>query len=134
MTTKKLSLDQVNYLNIGLMLLAMTLALARPFELFLLAYAILGPLHYLTEISWLHDKRYYTRSRHDYLFLLLVAGLMTLGTLGLWGPSSAAWGAALAFAAFGSALVFTLTGEIRWRLLAVPCLLAGSALVAHTGD
>src|SRR2546429_9680306 len=89
----KLSVDRVNYLNTGLMLLAMTLALARPFELFLLAYAILGPLHYLTEISWLHDKRYYTRRRHDYVFLLLVAGLMTVGTLGALGTSSAAWGA-----------------------------------------
>jgi hypothetical protein len=127
----RLSVDQVNYLNIGLMVLAMTLALARPFELFLLAYAVLGPLHYLTEISWLHDKRYYTRRRHDYLFLLLVGALMTLGTLGLWMPASAAWGAALSFAAFGSALVFTLTGEIRRRLLAVPCLVAGSALAAH---
>src|SRR5258707_1237696 len=66
----KLSVDRLNYLNIGLMLLALTLALARPFELFLLAYAVLGPLHYLTEISWLHDKGYYTRRRHDYLFLL----------------------------------------------------------------
>jgi hypothetical protein len=132
MTNKKLSLDQVNYLNIGLMLLAMTLALARPFELFLLAYAIMGPLHYLTEISWLHDKRYFTQRRHDYLFLLLVAGLMTVVTLGALGPSTAACGAALAFTAFGSALVFTLTGEVRWRLLAVPCLLVGGALVAHT--
>jgi hypothetical protein len=129
----KLSVDQVNYLNVGLMLLATTLALARPFELFLLAYAVLGPLHYLTEISWLHDKQYYTRRRHDYLFLLLVGGLMTLGTLGVRMPSSVAWGAALSFTAFGSALVFTLTGETRRRLLAVPALLAGSALVAHNG-
>ncbi len=130
---QRLSVDQVNVLNIGLMLLAMTLALARPFELFLLAYAVLGPLHYLTEISWLHDKGYYTRRRHDYLFLLLAGGVITLSALGVWRPVSPAWGAALSFTAFGSALLFTLTGEMRWRLLAIPCLLAGSALVARSG-
>jgi hypothetical protein len=133
MMKRKISLDQLNYLNIALMLLAMTLALARPFELFLLAYAVLGPLHYLTEISWLRDKGFYTRRRHDYLFLVLVGGLMTLGSLGIWAPFSPAWGAALAFAAFGSALVFVQTGETRWRVLAVPCLLAGSAIVARSG-
>jgi hypothetical protein len=133
MMRRKLSLDQLNYLNIGLMLLALTLALARPFELFLLAYAVLGPLHYLTEISWLRDKGFYTRRQHDYMFLILVGGLMTLGSLGIWGAFSTAWGAALAFAAFGSALVFVRTGDTRWRLLSVPCLLAGSALVARSG-
>ena len=34
-------------------------AFAFPFELFLFSYAVLGPLHYLTEISWLHDRRYF---------------------------------------------------------------------------
>jgi len=53
--------DRINYLNIGLMLLSAALAFALPFELFLLAYAVLGPLHYLTEISWLHDRGYFLR-------------------------------------------------------------------------
>jgi hypothetical protein len=29
--------------------------------LFLLSYAILGPLHYLTEINWLHQKKYFDK-------------------------------------------------------------------------
>jgi hypothetical protein len=51
---------QLNFLNIGLMLASALAAFAFPFELFLFSYAVLGPLHYLTEISWLHDRRYFT--------------------------------------------------------------------------
>jgi len=39
------------------------LAIVAPFHTFLLAYAILGPLHYLTEISWLHDRDYFAPRR-----------------------------------------------------------------------
>src|SRR5262245_18143978 len=68
-----LSTDQVNYLNIGLMIVAMLAAFVRPFELFLFAYAFLGPLHYLTEISWLHDRNYFTRGKYDCLVLIGIA-------------------------------------------------------------
>src|SRR2546427_4816034 len=54
--------DKINYLNIGLMLLSLGVAFFIPFELFLFSYAILGPLHYLTEISWLHERKYFTES------------------------------------------------------------------------
>lgn len=42
-----------------------------PFELFLFSYAVLGPLHYLTEIGWLHRKNYYTKGKYDFLLLTL---------------------------------------------------------------
>ena len=63
MTTSKagLTIDQVNYLNIVLMVASAAIALRWPFETFLLAYIVLGPLHYLTEVSWLHDRHYFTR-------------------------------------------------------------------------
>src|SRR3989442_13654470 len=109
MTNKKLSVDQVNYLNIGLMLLAMTLALARPFELFLLAYALLGPLHYLTEISWLHDKRYFTKGKHDYLLLVFVGVVVTIASLNLIPGVPYALTVAITYIAFGSALIFVVT-------------------------
>ena len=48
--------SQVNYLNIGLMIVSAIAAFILPFELFLFAYAVLGPLHYLTESSWLQDR------------------------------------------------------------------------------
>lgn len=67
MTTK-----QVNYLNIGLMLISASVAFIIPFELFLFSYAILGPLHYLTEISWLHKRNYFTKGKKDFVFLLIL--------------------------------------------------------------
>jgi hypothetical protein len=45
------------------MVLTAVLAYFYPFETFLLAYAYLGPLHYLTEISWLHDRNYYSKGK-----------------------------------------------------------------------
>ncbi len=53
----------VEQLNIGLMIVACAAAFAAPFHLFLFAYAVLGPLHYLTEISWLHDHDYFAPRR-----------------------------------------------------------------------
>ena len=54
------TLERINYVNIGLMFASAALACLMPFEAFLGAYAVLGPLHYLTQISWLHDRGYYT--------------------------------------------------------------------------
>lgn len=31
----------------------------------------MGPLHYLTEIGWLHKKNYFTKGKYDFLFLTL---------------------------------------------------------------
>jgi hypothetical protein len=49
--------------HLGLLLAALALAYLLPFELLVLSYAILGPLHYLTEISWLHDRHYFLPHR-----------------------------------------------------------------------
>lgn len=67
--------DRLNYVNIGLMLISCLVAFYVPFELFLFSYAVLGPLHYLTEISWLHERKYFSKGKYDYLFLGL-AGLL----------------------------------------------------------
>ena len=71
-----LNIDQLNYANIGLMLLSAVLAFVLPFELFLFSYAVLGPLHYLTEIGWLHKKNYYTKGKYDFLFLSVLCVLV----------------------------------------------------------
>lgn len=68
--------NQVNYANIGLMVISAVLAFVLPFELFLFSYAVLGPLHYLTEIGWLHKKNYYTKGKYDFLFLSILCGLV----------------------------------------------------------
>ncbi|MFM2387792.1 MAG: hypothetical protein RL660_2549 [Bacteroidota bacterium] len=72
------SLDRINYVNIGLMLISMLLAFVLPFELFLFVYAVLGPLHYLTEISWLHDRNYFTKGRYDVIILIAMGAFITL--------------------------------------------------------
>lgn len=55
----ELTLNQTNHINSGLMVLSALAAWLLPFEVFLISYAILGPLHYFTEISWLHDRQYF---------------------------------------------------------------------------
>lgn len=72
-------LDRVNYLNAGLMIAAAAAAYALPFHVFIFAYAILGPAHYLTEISWLHDRHYFAqrpRPRKWWLALVILAMLV----------------------------------------------------------
>ncbi|MBS0471086.1 MAG: hypothetical protein JSR60_08450 [Proteobacteria bacterium] len=61
--------------HLGLMLGALALAYALPFELLLLAYAVLGPAHYFTEISWLHDRKYFLPHRGFALPLIVVGGI-----------------------------------------------------------
>jgi hypothetical protein len=73
-------LDRINYLNIGLMLGSAALACTLPFEVFLVSYAVLGPLHYLTQISWLHDRGWFTTGRRDWIPLALL-GLLALDAM-----------------------------------------------------
>jgi len=73
--------NQLNYLNIGLMILSCIIAFIMPFELFLFSYAILGPLHYLTEISWLHKRQYFTPGKNDFLLLGLFALLISFANI-----------------------------------------------------
>jgi hypothetical protein len=68
-----LNTDRINYLNIGLMLVSCAVAFFVPFELFLISYAFLGPLHYLTEISWLHERKYFSKGKFDFVFLGLAS-------------------------------------------------------------
>ena len=53
------------------MLVSAVLAFLVPFELFLFSYAFLGPLHYLTEITWLKKRDYFTNDKKDYVFLVI---------------------------------------------------------------
>lgn len=64
--------DAVDRVNLGLVLLSCAIAHVFPVDLLVLVYAILGPAHYLTEISWLHDRNYFTRRRFDFLPLIAV--------------------------------------------------------------
>ena len=117
MMNQKLSLQQLNYINIGLMIVACISAMFYPFETFLFVYAFLGPLHYLTEISWLHDKQYYTKRKYDYLFLLGVGVFITFIDFNLVKNIPAGTGTFLIFLAFMAGLIFTVTSNWTTRII-----------------
>ena len=60
------------------MFMSAILAYFMPFETFLFAYAFLGPLHYLTEISWLHDRQYFSKGKYDFTFLLIIGVVLSI--------------------------------------------------------
>lgn len=78
MSTKTINIDAA---NIGLMVLALIPSMLLPFELFLFVYAFLGPLHYLTEINWLHKKNYFTTQKYDYLLMVLLTVVISFFVL-----------------------------------------------------
>ena len=59
--------------HLALMLAALAASYLVPFELLLLSYVVLGPAHYATEISWLHDRKYFLPHVGVAVFLALVA-------------------------------------------------------------
>ena len=64
--------------HLGLMLFALGATYLVPFELLLLSYVILGPAHYFTEISWLHDRKYFLPHRSVPIVLAFVAVIAAL--------------------------------------------------------
>jgi len=68
-----IAMRRTDAVHLGLMLLALGLSYVVPIELLLLAYVILGPAHYTTEISWLHDRNYFLPHRGVAPALALVA-------------------------------------------------------------
>ncbi len=111
----RLTIDQINYLNIWMMIAAAIAACIRPFETFLFAYAVLGPLHYLTEISWLHDRQYYSKGRFDYLFLLAAGIIISLNYFRMVPNIPGYATAEVTFIAFISAMIFVLTTNAAAR-------------------
>ena len=122
-----MTIDQVNLLNIALMIASAAAAFALPFQLFLAAYAVLGPLHYLTQISWLHSRGYFTTDRRDYLLLgALAAALLTLRyvAIGVMYLDAMPWATAVVFVALAASY-----GMAFFPYPAVKLVLVGAALV-----
>lgn len=65
---------RADLIHLALMLGALAVSYVLPFELLLLSYIILGPAHYYTEISWLHDRSYFM-PRRAFAFVLAAAAL-----------------------------------------------------------
>jgi hypothetical protein len=64
--------------HVGLMLAALGITYLVPFELLLLSYVVLGPAHYFTEISWLHDRKYFLPHRSVPIALAIIAVIAAL--------------------------------------------------------
>lgn len=58
-TSKINTIDQWNTILVAI---SAFLAWAYPYRAFLLAFAVLGPLHYLTEIHWIRTKNYFVNA------------------------------------------------------------------------
>jgi len=130
---------QLDLLNIGLTLVALGLACSRPYEVFLLAYAFVGPLHYLTEISWLHDRKNFCTRRIDAALLVAPAVLLMFGL----GAATRAWHSPFIAAVASEILVFTFVSALIYqavkspwkRLLAMPLVLGVTLLYSQAvGD
>lgn len=131
------------------MLVSLVAALILPFEVFLLSYAILGPLHYLTEISWLHDRQYFAPKKLDWIPIALLGLLILLGAKSIMGNTLyggleaiglsgmvrflGMYGYDITFLAFGLALVFVVFKDWGYRLSAIIVLLL-CAYLFHLPD
>jgi len=111
MTTAK-TIDGV---NIALLLFSCALAFVIPFELFLFSYAVIGPLHYLTEINWLHNRKVFATSALDYWIMAVLALLLFLFTFFVKGYGT--FINVLFFASFFYGLGIVLLNDYFHRLL-----------------
>ena len=99
-------------IHLGLMLAALGITYLVPFELLLLSYVVLGPAHYFTEISWLHDRKYFLPHRGVPIVLAAVAVIAAL-------VDNASW---FGFVMWGAFVVCAL-------LVAATTALQGTALI-----
>lgn len=120
-------------IHLGLMLSAFAAAYLVPFELLLLAYVVLGPAHYFTEISWLHDRSYFLPHRGIAVALAVLAIVAALIDNASWF-GFAMWGALIVcamLAATKSAAEGTLLFMIAIALAAI--MYAGDTSFAVAG-
>lgn len=111
--------------HLGLMLAALGLAYLVPFELLLLAYVVLGPAHYATEISWLHDRKYFLPQRGIALALVVLAIIAAV-------IENASWFGFVMWAAFVlCALLAGTTTPMQAVLLVIAAIGATAALAMH---
>ncbi|MBR0941718.1 hypothetical protein [Bradyrhizobium liaoningense] len=114
-------------IHLGLMLLAFAASYLVPFELLLLAYVVLGPAHYFTEISWLHDRSYYLPHRGIAAVLAIVAVVAVLIDNASWF-GLAMWGALVV-----CAILAATTSAIESMLLFMVAI-ALSAIMYSSGS
>ena len=68
----------VDAINVVLIVISCALAHVAPYWLLAFSYAILGPAHYLTQISWLHDRKYFATSTYVTPVMVTISCLLVL--------------------------------------------------------
>lgn len=122
----------LNHTNSVLLLLSLVCATVYPFETLLISYAFLGPLHYLTEISWLHDRKYFLPERTTRWVLYMGAAILLVlfNNFGLLGDTFNSIKAPAMFVVFALLGVFMFTPD--WKHRAVGSgLIFGVAWLAY---
>lgn len=92
----------IDILNIFLILISGIFAFVLPFQTFLFVYAILGPLHYLTEINWLQQRNYFLENKNTSFYLFIP--ILLIGSI-VYVPSLMAIKEAIPFLIFFTLLV-----------------------------
>lgn len=83
---------KIDITNFFLIWITLGIAFIFPFELFLFSYAVLGPLHYLTEINWLEKKNYFLKNQADKkAYLLLVIASLCILSIAFFIPELNKW-------------------------------------------
>ncbi len=122
--------EKVDLINILCMIVSAVLAYFLPFALFLFSYAVFGPLHYLTEISWLHNKRYFISVKYGLLFFLVICSLLFL--FSFYDTSLVMdISTSLMFFAFFSAFVMVAVNNNRLRYILMGIIFLCSLLIKH---
>ena len=73
---KELLKNNIDLLDIIFMMVSLIIAVFIPFKLFLFSYAVLGPLHYLTEINWLREKNFFMLSDRKFAVVFTLVAIM----------------------------------------------------------
>ena len=137
----------IDITNIGLMILSCALAYVMPFELFLFSYAVLGPLHYLTEITWLKKRDCFANGKSDYIFLIVPCVILTFIVLvatynqlpvvkdlyefclSFFGSHFLNFSNVMIFVAFFSALAFVMFKDGLYKLIFIFIALIAGLLI-----
>lgn len=72
--------SRINHLNTLFIIATCIAAHYYPYHLLVASYAFLGPAHYLTQISWLHDRKYFAQNPANapLVFTLITVTLLLL--------------------------------------------------------
>src|SRR6202451_2386238 len=114
----------IDAVHLGLMLAALSITYVVPCDLLLLSYVVLGPAHYFTEISWLHDRKYFLPQRNVAVGLAGVAAVAAL-------IDNAAWFGFVIWTAFVACALLTTTTTAQSAILTIVALGVTAIMAAN---